>query len=55
MLPHSVQVQQRNNVAATLCKQIADANSDTMERWGDLPLDARSIEDVFGPGTSDVH
>ncbi|MBF0185879.1 MAG: DUF4351 domain-containing protein [Magnetococcales bacterium] len=33
---------------AAVHKKIAVANSDTLERWGDLVLDARSLEDVFG-------
>lgn len=36
-------------------KMIDAANSDTLERWGDLVLDAHSLEDVFGPNLSDVH
>jgi hypothetical protein len=42
-------------LSAAVHKQIADADSDTLERWGDLVLDARSLEDVFGPDTSGTH
>ena len=42
-------------LSAAVHKQIADADSDTLERWGDLVLDARSLEDVFGPDASGTH
>ena len=36
-------------------EQIAVADSDTLERWVDLVLDARSLADVFGAGLPDTH
>ena len=40
---------------AAVHEQIAIADSDALERWGDLVLDARSLKDVFGPNLPEVH
>ena len=40
---------------AVVHEQIAMADSDTLERWGDLVLDARSLADVFGVGLPGTH
>ena len=40
---------------AALCEQIAVADLNTLERWSDLVLDARSLADVFGSGLLDTH
>ena len=40
---------------AAIHEQIAVADSDTLEKWGDLVLDARSLKDVFGPNLPEVH
>ena len=40
---------------AVVREQIAAADSDTLEQWGDLVLDARSLEEVFRPNLLDVH
>ncbi len=40
---------------ATVHEKIATADSDTLETWGDLVLDARSLEDVFGSGLLGTH
>ncbi|MEO5331409.1 MAG: Rpn family recombination-promoting nuclease/putative transposase, partial [Magnetococcus sp. YQC-5] len=40
---------------ASIHNKIAMAESNTLETWGDLVLDARSLEDVFGPDLPSTH
>ncbi len=40
---------------AVLHAKIAAADSETLEKWGDLVLDARSLDDVFGSGLPGTH
>ena len=40
---------------AAVHEQIAIADLDALERWGDLVLDARSLKDVFGSNLPEVH
>ncbi|MBF0459894.1 MAG: DUF4351 domain-containing protein [Magnetococcales bacterium] len=36
-------------------EKVETAASDTLEQWSDLILDARSLEEVFGPSLPDLH
>ncbi|MEO5333073.1 MAG: DUF4351 domain-containing protein [Magnetococcus sp. YQC-5] len=40
---------------AAIHEKITMANPNTLEMWADLVLDARSLEDVFGPDLSSTH
>ncbi len=42
-------------LSAVVYAKIAAADSDTLEKWGDLVLDARSLEDVFGHDLLGTH
>ena len=47
--------QRFGELPAVVHEQIAVADSDTLERWVDLVLDARSLADVFGTGLPGTH
>ncbi|MEO5353176.1 MAG: DUF4351 domain-containing protein [Magnetococcus sp. XQGC-1] len=42
-------------LSAVVQAKIAAADSETLEKWGDFVLDARSLEELFGPDLPGTH